>query len=155
MYCDPDHIDEIKRKLRSLKKLEIKIRFGSLNRAENFAGKPTKAALVWDEFFHIDGNGCGKARYSLMDIASMSKEDYKNIVDEFFFGVYYKYYKENGMVSCHLYNPEILKWMGLPPDAGFEEIKKKFRELAKKYHPDTGGDEVKFIELMENYQKLV
>lgn len=85
----------------------------------------------------------------------MSKEDYRNIVDEFFFGVYYKYYTENGITGAHLYNPEILNWMGLPPDAGSEDIKKKFRELAKKYHPDTGGDGNRFIELMENYQKLV
>ncbi|NLY19648.1 MAG: hypothetical protein GX045_12145 [Clostridiaceae bacterium] len=35
------------------------------------------------------------------------------------------------------------------------EIKKKFRELAKKYYPDTIGDSSKFIELMENYKKLI
>lgn len=45
--------------------------------------------------------------------------------------------------------------MGLPFDADVTAIKKKFRELAKKYHPDTGGDSTKFIELMENYKKLV
>lgn len=84
----------------------------------------------------------------------MNKEDFRKIVDEFFFGVYYKYYMENGITGSHLYNPEILNWMGLPPGAGSEEIKKKFRELAKKYHPDAGGDESLFVELMENYQKL-
>lgn len=154
-----NHIDEIKRKLRSLKKLEIKIRFGGSFHAVNFkgdsSGKPAKAALIWDDFFHIDGGNRGKAKYSLEDVALLNKAEYRNIIDEFFFRVYYKYYTENGMTGSHLYNPEILKWMGLPPDAGSEEIKKKFRELAKKYHPDTGGDEKQFIELMENYQKLV
>lgn len=118
-------------------------------------GKHEKIALVWNELFHVDGDGRRKAKYSLEDIASMSKEDYRNIVDEFFFGVYYKYYTENGIIGSHLYNPEILKWMGLPFGAGPEEIKKKFRELAKKYHPDVGGDGSQFVELMENYKKLV
>jgi len=180
--CNIDHIDEIKRKLRSLKKLEIKIRFGGSFHAANFLNassgksqnklswkheynysrkpeynpprKPENIALIWDEFFQIDGNSCHKAKYALEEIAAMSKEEYKNIVEEFFFAVYYKYYTENGITGSNLYNPEILSWMGLPPDSGSEEIKKKFRELAKKYHPDTGGDESKFIELMENYQKL-
>jgi DnaJ-domain-containing protein 1 len=111
--------------------------------------------LVWDEFFDLHDTGNLKSRYSLEDIASKNREDFKNIVDEFFFSVYYKYYMENGFVNFHLYDPEILKWMGLPPDAGFEEIKKRFRELAKKYHPDTGGDGSRFIELMENYKKLI
>lgn len=45
--------------------------------------------------------------------------------------------------------------MGLPPDATTGTIKSKFRELAKKYHPDLGGDSGKFIELMNTYRKLI
>ena len=45
--------------------------------------------------------------------------------------------------------------MGLAPDASATDIKRRFRELAKKYHPDSGGDQSKFIELMENYHKLI
>ncbi|HEY8420442.1 MAG TPA: J domain-containing protein [Thermoclostridium sp.] len=48
----------------------------------------------------------------------------------------------------------MLKQFGLPYDADMDAIKKRFRELAKKYHPDTGGDSTKFIELMEAYKKL-
>lgn len=173
MPCKSDHMDDIKRKLRSLKKLEIKIRFGGAFHAVNFdvpsgkhrpessgkngfypSRKPDKVLLVWDDLFCLDGGSSRKAKYSLEEIASMDKEEYKNAVDEFFFRVYYKYYTENGITGSNLYNPDILSWMGLPPDAGSEEIKKKFRELAKKYHPDTGGDESKFIELMDKYQKL-
>ena len=111
--------------------------------------------LIWDEFFNIGQRDHGKSRYTFDEIASMSKEEYRKIVDEFFFRVYYKYYIENGIKGSHLYDPEILEWMGLQPDAGSEDIKKKFREMAKKYHPDTGGDANKFIELLENYRKLI
>lgn len=155
MPCSSDSIDEMKRKLRSLKKLEIKIRTGSSFHSGNLDGKYSKMALVWDEFFDMHGAGNSKGKYSLEDITSKSREDFKNIVDEFFFRVYYKYYMENGIVNFHLYDPEILKWMGLPLDAGFDEIKKRFRELAKKYHPDTGGDSSRFMKLMDNYKKLV
>ena len=138
--------DEIKRKIRKLKKLEIKIRFSV---------KPKTAQLVWDEFFDLHEACRGKAKYSIDSLAAMNKEEFKNVVSEYFFYVYYRYYKENGMVNIQLYDPDILAQIGLPIDAGGNEIKKKFRELAKKYHPDTGGDSAKFIELMENYKKLI
>lgn len=151
MSVDPQLIDDLKRKLRSLKKLEIRIRGGNTC---SFAGKPQNKPLVWDEFFDINGSGSSRARYTLKDLAAAGREEYKNIVAEYFFSVYYKFYMENGIVNLNFYDPEILRWMGLPPDAGFEDIKKRFRELAKKYHPDTGGDGSKFIELMDNYKKL-
>ena len=155
MPCNWENVDEIKRKLRSLKKLEIKIRSADTFDYAEAAGRQPKIDLVWDRFFNINNAGNSKARYSLENILSMSKEDFKDVINEFFFNVYYKYYMENGIVNYSLYDPEILKWMGLPPHAGLDDIKKRFRELAKKYHPDTGGDSGKFIELMENYKKLV
>lgn len=33
-----------------------------------------------------------------------------------------------------------------------DEIKKRYREMAKKYHPDHGGDEEKFRNLHEAYE---
>jgi hypothetical protein len=154
-----EQLDEIKKKIRSLKKLEIKIRFGgafhAVNSYNGYHGEHQNPVLVWESFFRVEGGVRGKAKYSLEDIASMSKEEYRNVIDEFFFRVYYKFYTECGITGSHLYDPELLNWMGLPADAGSEEIKKKFRELAKKFHPDIGGNEDKFIELMENYHKLV
>ncbi len=48
--------------------------------------------------------------------------------------------------------------LGVQKDAGAEEIKRAYRRLAKKYHPDsTGGDksaEKKFIEINEAYDTL-
>ncbi len=47
------------------------------------------------------------------------------------------------------------KILGVSRDASQEEIKKAFRKLAHKYHPDKeGGDEEKFKEINEAYQVL-
>jgi molecular chaperone DnaJ len=45
--------------------------------------------------------------------------------------------------------------LGVKKDASADEIKKAFRKLAVKYHPDKeGGDEAKFKELNEAYEVL-
>ena len=44
--------------------------------------------------------------------------------------------------------------LGVKRDAKADEIKKAFRKLAAKYHPDAGGDEVKFKEVSEAYTVL-
>jgi hypothetical protein len=156
---DTGAIDETKRKLRKLKKLEIKLRFGGFGNAVNLNADSImdsrRIKLVWDEFFSIGGGGRAAVKYKLEDVAAMTRDEYKNVLDEFFFNVYYRYYTENGITAAQLYDPELLGWMGLAPDASAADIKKRFRELAKKYHPDTGGDGGKFIELMENYHKLM
>ncbi len=44
--------------------------------------------------------------------------------------------------------------LGVKRDATEDEIKKAFRKLAAKYHPDAGGDEEKFKEISEAYNTL-
>jgi len=46
------------------------------------------------------------------------------------------------------------KILGINKDASEEEVKKAFRKLAHKYHPDKGGDEKKFKKINEAYQIL-
>jgi molecular chaperone DnaJ len=44
--------------------------------------------------------------------------------------------------------------LGVDKKANGEDIKKAFRKLAQKYHPDKGGDESKFKEITEAYSVL-
>ncbi len=44
--------------------------------------------------------------------------------------------------------------LGVKKDASADEIKKAFRRLARKHHPDAGGDEEKFKDINEAYEVL-
>ena len=44
--------------------------------------------------------------------------------------------------------------LGVKKDASADDIKKAFRKLARKHHPDAGGDEEKFKELNGAYEVL-
>ncbi len=140
--------DDIKRKLRGLKKLEARLRFGSNSLP---AGKDS----VWDTFFDLNERGRGKARYPLELLLAMDREQYRASLDEYFFAVYYRIYQDNGILYEGLFDPELLGRFGLPPDADTEQVKSKFRKLALKLHPDMGGHAEEFIKLMENYRRLV
>ena len=50
--------------------------------------------------------------------------------------------------------PDYYKTLGVSKNATPDEIKKAFRKLARKNHPDAGGDEAKFKEINEAYEVL-
>ena len=50
--------------------------------------------------------------------------------------------------------PDYYKTLGVSKDASERDIKKAFRKLAQKHHPDAGGDEGKFKEINEAYEVL-
>lgn len=70
------NIDELKQKIRKLKRCEIKIRFSD---------EPVqKAPLIWDAFFDLHENPSRNAKYTLHMLATMNREDYRNIIDDYF-----------------------------------------------------------------------
>ncbi len=53
--------------------------------------------------------------------------------------------------------PLSLDWkvLGLIPPKTLKEVKRQYHKMAKKLHPDKGGDHNKFIELKNSYNNLV
>jgi len=141
------NVNDLKRRIRKLKRFERTIRFGG--------GEGPGAALVWDDYFDLRETSAGKAKYTLSMLTAMSREEYRNLLDEYFAFVYYEYYKENGITAEVTYEPGLLAQLDLPFNADIKDIKGRFRKLAKEYHPDTGGTPEKFIELMKIYEKLL
>lgn len=48
-----------------------------------------------------------------------------------------------------------LKFLGLTKSATKDDVKKAYRKLAKKYHPDMGGNKNDFIKLKEHYDYVM
>lgn len=138
---------DIKRRLRELKRIEQKIRFG------NTQGKIPP--LIWDLFFNLQDAGAGKARYPLKILAAMDHETFRRVIGEYWSFVYSALFNQSDIPSGVNYDTCVLLQWGLPADADAATVKQKFRELAKRCHPDTGGDEKAFIALMEAYKKLI
>jgi preprotein translocase subunit Sec63 len=137
---------DLKRKLRELKKLEKQLR------CKCFA-QVKEEELTWNEFFSTKENM--DVKYPFNILVEMDHESRSKIFEEYFYNIYYQIYKKNPFIINNIYNPELLSIMGLSINADITEIKKRFKELSKKYHPDHGGDKEKMIELLETYNKLI
>jgi hypothetical protein len=147
MSLAADGIDALKRKLRRLKKLERAIRF-------KHRPEPPNARLVWDVFFSTRGRGQAEVKYPLEQLARLDREALKAVFEEYFYRVYYQTYTENGLRPADVYDPQLLALLDLPAHAGLDEIKQRFRALAKRHHPDLGGSSDDFRALMEVYEQL-
>ena len=137
--------DVLKRKVRELKRVEASIRF---------SGGRGAGEYVWDRYFDLKNVPDGRGKYALAALSAMSRDEYLCAIDAYFALVYFEYYRENGLTPAAAYDPELLSRLDLPFDADESAVKKRFRELAKRYHPDVGGDAEQFIELMRIYGKL-
>lgn len=155
--------DEIKHKLREIKKIEIKIRSDN-NNIHNYnfgknvhiasASHKRKRELVWNKFFDLKDSSNKNARYTLKDLSLMTKEEFTDVIEEYFYHVYYWYYKERGIADNSFIDIDILTELGLPMDSSYDDVIRTFREQVKTYHPDNGGDVGKFLEIMESYNKF-
>lgn len=50
---------------------------------------------------------------------------------------------------------QALNVLGLPSNATPQQIKRRYRELAKRYHPDRGGDAREMQRIIAAYQFLI
>jgi molecular chaperone DnaJ len=62
--------------------------------------------------------------------------------------------KDQTLDNKNIMSKDYYKILGVDKNASQDELKKAFRKLAMKYHPDKGGDEAKFKEANEAYQVL-
>lgn len=59
------------------------------------------------------------------------------------------------LIACSLAAQDLYKILGLDKSATDRDLKKAYRTLSKKYHPDkASGDEAKFVEVTEAYEAL-
>ena len=88
-----------------------------------------------------------------LDYGGNGQEEYRNVMDEYFFNGLYTG-KPRTVSRDPICTTEITCDEAFRRTLAEESQKKRFRELAKKYHPDAGGDSRDFIMLMESIAKL-
>jgi hypothetical protein len=141
--------DQLKRRLRHLKRLEARLRFPDRPR-------PPHSRLVWDALFSTQETAAAPVKYPLPALLALSPAELQDVIAEYFYRVVYQACREAGLAGpgFGVYDPQALALLGLPPQAGPDEVKQRFRELARRHHPDAGGDSERFIELMSAYDRL-
>lgn len=111
--------------------------------------------LVWNRFFSTTVKNSFNIKYPIEILVVFDHNARKQVINEFFYHMYYEIFSRIGFKIDNLYDPELLIFLGLGPESSKEDIRSQFRKLAKKYHPDHGGDKEKMIELIEVYDKLL
>ncbi len=142
------NIDQLKHKLRELKKIEKTMR------KQHFLSIDDKD-LVWSRFFSTKSKDSSSIKYPINILTVFGHNARREVFNEFFYQMYYEIINLIGFQVYDFYDPQLLAFLGLGPEASKEDIRSQFRKLAKEYHPDHGGDKEKMIELIEVYDKLL
>jgi hypothetical protein len=145
----PMNSRELKQKLRQLKKIELIVRFGRADVPSEGLPKP----LIWDSFFSDKVKA--RPRYPFETLLIMNSEGRKRAFADYLYTVYTEGYRERGMLLPDGFDYQALFDFDLPAHATREDIKKRFRELAKIAHPDHGGSNEAMAALLEQYHKLI
>jgi len=154
------NIDDLKRKLRALKKFEMKIRFENRKNIKKGKGNSYSYSgndnmeLVWNSFFDLKDSAKTNAKYNIKTLSAMTKDEIKNAINEYLCHLFYCFCRENGDSYDLLTDLDLLTALGLPSYSDYEDVIKKFKELIKTYHPDNGGDAEKFLEIMKKYKNF-
>jgi DnaJ-domain-containing protein 1 len=141
--------DQLKRRLRQLRRLEVTLRFGR-------APAPERPTLVWDVYFSTKAADSPTVKYPLSHLLRLARDDFKAAMDDYLARIYAELAQDQGPVGqAGIKDPELLARLGLPAYAMSDEITRRFRALAKQYHPDWGGESAQFVELMALYERLM
>lgn len=133
----------LRKKLENLRRLELSLsHHGATFPAQN---------LIWSRFFSMARKD--RVRYPLSFIALLDHAGRKEIFEEFLYDVFLHYFQGPSTCIDGLLDPSVLDYFGLPLDASCADVKRKFKELAKLYHPDRGGSHEKMTELLDVYGK--
>lgn len=137
--------DKIKRIIRNFKKVEIRMMVGIYGiNSESYS-------LIWNQYFELNKPYKGHSKYNLDTLINMDSVEFEKVVNEYFNSILNRFYKVEDATKVKT----ISNTLGLSPNANAEEVKKRFRELAKKMHPDVGGTDEEFIALYEAYQEFI
>ena len=139
----------LRRKLRQLKEVELIVRYGTAKTDK----EEQRAGLIWNTFFK--GRGGRKAKYPFELLLIMNNEGRRRVFADYLYTVYTEVYKEKGMLFPSGIDYQALFDFDLPANATNEDIKRRFRELAKIAHPDHGGSNEAMVALLEQYKKLM
>ena len=64
-------------------------------------------------------------------------------------------YRQTKAALIRLQRQQALAVLGLPPNASRQQIKRRYRALAKKHHPDRGGDQREMKRIIAAYELLM
>lgn len=141
MTFNSDARKQTLKKIRRLKKDE-KLMYESFGL---FSVTPDK---VWSRFFDMHDDRKGEFPMKLIDVADL--ETWRLIVDKFVDAVIEEivnYFGEQHREKS------LFELLDLPLNASASEVKLRFRQHAKAFHPDLGGSHEKMQTLNNAYEK--